>query len=508
MPAFPNPLRCAPLIALVLAGCTTVGPDFEKPQTTAPADWSSWRSGDPSLHAAPVANEAVLLADWWSAFNDPVLDELQNRAVSGSPDLRTAALHVAQARIQRGVTQAQELPQVNLGANVTRQRQSENGASTRMLDIMSGSVTDSDALAKLLAEPFTLFQGGLDMSWEPDLWGRVRRSLESADADLAEQAALLDYARLTLVSDVTRTYFELRATQSKIAITREDIASLEQGAQIVSAQVSRGAGTHLDLDRQKGELQALQASLPTLLTQEAAQTNQLALLLGERPGALADILALTGVSTTPSLPDLALGLPSEVALRRPDVRAAEARLHSATAKIGVATADLYPSIRLGGGFNLESYKSGSLFDWASRTWSLGPIIDLPLFDGGRRKRVVQLREMEQREAAVAYQTTVLGAWHEIDDALTGYTAERKRNEILRMRVATASDALKLASSRYQRGATDFLGVIDAHRTLLQATRDLTDSNALIAVRYATINKALGNVPAITEDRYEAPLTQR
>src|SRR3546814_763430 len=222
------------------------------------------------------------ISDWSSdvcSSDLPVLDELQARAVSGSPDLRTAALHVAQARIQRGATEAQGLPQVNAGATVTRQRQSENGASSRLLDVVSGSSgSDSDALSKLLAEPFTLYQGGLDVSWELDLWGRVRRSLESADADLAEQAALLSHARLTLASDLTRTYFELRATQNKIAITRDDIASVEQDLQIVTAQVRRGAGTHLDLDRQQGELQSLQASLPTLLSQEAAQSNQLALL--------------------------------------------------------------------------------------------------------------------------------------------------------------------------------------------------------------------------------------
>ncbi len=503
MPTLPNPLRFAPLMALVLGGCTTVGPDFESPQTTAPADWSNWRSGDPSLLEVPGTSVAAMQADWWRAFNDPVLDELQARAISGSPDLRTAALHVAMARTQRGVTEAQELPQVNAGANVMRQRQSENGASTRMIDVVGGTGGDRDALAKLLAEPFTLYQGGFDLSWEPDLWGKVRRALESADADLAEQVALLNLARLTLASDVTRTYFELRATQSKIAITREDIASLEQGTQIISAQVRRGMGTHLDLDRQKGDMQALQASLPALLSQEAAQANQLALMLGERPGALANMLVPIVDAATPTLPDLALGLPSEVALRRPDIRAAEARLHSATAKIGVAKADLYPSIRLGGGFNLESYKSGSLFDWASRTWSIGPSIDLPLFDGGRRKRVVQLREIEQREAAVTYQTTVLRAWHEIDDALTSYTAEWRRNANLRARVMTADDALSLATVRYQHGATDFLNVIDARRTMLQTTRDLMDSNALIATRYATINKALGNTPATRENEVEA-----
>jgi len=491
------------LLGLALAGCT-VGPDYTGPRASAPADWSSWRSGDDSLHDALPASEAALPKDWWRAFNDPVLDDLEARAVAGSPDLRTAALHVAQARIQRGVTASQGLPQVNASAGVTRQRQSEHGASTRLLNVVtSGSGTDSDALVKLLSEPFTLYQGGLDASWEIDLWGKVRRSLEAADADLAEQAALLGQARLALASDVVRTYFELRAAQRKIAMTREDIAAFEQGTDILSAQVRHGVGTHLDLDRQRAQLQALQASLPELLAQEAAKTNQLTLLVGEHPGALAAVLVPVSSPVTPALPDLVLGLPSQVALRRPDIRAAEARLHSATAKIGVATADLYPSIRLGGGFDLESYKASSLFDWASRSWSIGPSIDLPLFDGGRRKRVVRLRELQQREAAVAYQKTVLQAWQEIDDALNGYTAERQQNGKLRARVATTRDALDLASARYRRGATTYLDVIDAQRSWLQSTRDLADSDARIAARYAAVNMALGNVPTTRASDLEA-----
>lgn len=485
--------RFAPsLAALALAGCT-VGPDHVKPTPAAPADWSSWRSGDPSLRA-PIATAMALPADWWRAFNDPVLDELQRRAVAASPDLQTATLHLAQARVQRGSVATQGLPQVNANAQATRQRQSEYGTGTRLFETLaeSGTGFDRDQLAEFLAEPFTLYQGGLDASWEIDLWGRVRRSIEAADASVAEQKALLAQARLTLASDVARTYLELRATQRKVALAREDVAAAGERTNIVAARVRGGLNSGLDLERQRSELQAVEAPLPGLLSQEAAQASQLALLLGERPGALAELLKPAASAPATALPDLALGLPSEVALRRPDIRAAEARLHSATANIGVATADLYPSIRLGGAFNLESYKSENLFDWASRTWSIGPSLSLPLFDGGRRKRVVQLRELEQREAAVAYQKTVLQAWQEIDDALNGYSAEQQQNRTLTARVASTGDALALAEARYRGGETNFLDVIDARRSWLQATRDLADSNAKLGTRYAAINKAIGN----------------
>ena len=233
--------------------------------------------------------------------------------------------------------------------------------------------------------------------------------------------------------------------------------------------------------------------------------------MGERPGALRDELADqetgaginmdrgkgAGKSTAtgaPALPDLALGLPSEVARRRPDIRAAEARLHRATANIGVAQADLYPSIRLGAHVGLESYLSGEFSDWGSRAWSIGPSLSLPLFDHGRRKSVVELRKLEQQEAAVDFQRTVLKAWQEIDDALNAYTAERQQARQLAERARSAGDACKLALARYEGGAVDYTVALDSQRRYLQARRDLAASEGRLATRYVTVNKAIGNVP--------------
>lgn len=472
-----------------LAGCA-MGPDFTPPVPAAPADWTAWRGGDASLHG-DVESDRLLPADWWRAFNDPVLDDLQQRATAASPDLATAALHVAQARVARGAAAAQGLPGIDASAQAARQRQSENGAATRMLDIVAGS--NRDQLARMLAEPFTLYQLGLGASWELDLWGKVRRSIEAAGADVAQQAALLDLARLSLASDVARAYFELRTTQRDIAIARADIAVLTDRTDLLAARTRGGINDHLDLERQRGALQGAQALLPALLAKEAAQANQIALLAGTHPGALTDLLKPVAESPRPALPDLALGLPSEIALRRPDLRAAQARLHAATARIGIAKADLYPSIRLGGGFNLESYRSENLFDWASRSWSIGPSLSLPLFDGGRRKRVVQLRELEQREAAVTYQHAVLRAWREIDDALNAYAAEQQRNRALAARLVSTRDAFDLASARYRGGLVSWLDVSESQRAWLQARRDLAESDGRLGTGFATLNAAIGNV---------------
>jgi NodT family efflux transporter outer membrane factor (OMF) lipoprotein len=332
------------------------------------------------------------------------------------------------------------------------------------------------------------------MSWELDFWGRVRRSVEAADADVAQQAALLELARLTLASDLARHYLELRTTQRLTRLAREDVAALQERLDILDARVRGGVLDHLDLQRQRADLDAVKAQIPGLLAQEAASMNQIALLTGKHPGELNEMLAAVREQGPDTLPDLSPGLPSELALHRPDIRSAEARLHRATASIGVAQADLYPSIRIGASFGLESYIGSKFADWGSRTWSIGPTLDLPLFDRGRRKGVVQLRELDQQEAAVDYQRTVLRAWQEIDDALSGYAAERQQSEEQSRRVESARDAYQLAQARYDGGMTDFVVVLDAQRVFLQARRDLASSESRLAVRYVTLNKALGNGP--------------
>jgi len=494
MPISRTPLPTfVPALVLVwlLAACTT-GPVYERPSAQAPDDWSNWRSGDPSLRLPADVTQA-LPTKWWLAFQDPVLNQLQERAVQSSPDLRTAMLHFAQARAQRSATDAQRGPDVNVSGSVGRQRQSEYGAGTRMVDALGGN---RERLADFLGEPFTLYQTGFDASWELDLWGRVRRSIEAADADVQRQAALLDLARLSLTSDVTRHYLDLRTTQRQIKLAREDIAVLQERLDLQQARAKGGVIDHLDLERQRAELLAVQGRLPGLLAQEGSSVNQIALLLGQRPGSLQELLApVTTAPPPPSLPDLALGLPSEVALRRPDIRAAEAQLHRATASIGVAQAELYPSVRLGAKFGYESYLQGEFIDWGSRTWSVGPSMSLPLFDHGRRKSIVQLRELEQQEAAVNYQRTVLQAWQEIDDALNSYAAERQQEQELQTRRDSLCQAYELSQARYKGGATDLTSLLDSQRAYLQAQLDLVLSQGQLSKKFIVVNKVLGNVPA-------------
>ncbi|WP_233236485.1 TolC family protein [Bordetella sp. LUAb4] len=508
-----TPVFC---LAFCLSSGCAVGPDFQAPAAAAPDDWTAWRSGDPALTAGLAVGTAPLPPDWWTQFQDPVLDQLQQRAVAASPDLRSAALRFAQSRAQRDTVAAQRGPAVNANAAIQRQRTSEYSAGTRLLDLVAPE--QRDELARELSSPYTDYQAGFDASWEVDLWGHVARSVEAADADTSASAALLQDMRLTVASDVSRAYFELRLAQRQRAIIERDIGVASDTLELIQARARGGLIDDFDVTRQRTQLADLQSRLPGLQAQEASAINQIGLLTGARPGELTALLAKPSAGDSGSgsgwglksaagrrpdaaftgdagayatLPDLSLGLPSQVALNRPDIRAAEYRLHSATANIGVATADLYPRITLGASFGYDSYQGHRFGEWGTRNWQIGPTLSLPIFDMGRRRSVVVLRELQQQEAAVNYQRTVLKAWQEIDDALTAYGAERQRNARLREKAVSSAFGYELARARYARGMTDLLAQLDAERGNLQARSDLADSDSRLRMDLVAIYKAVG-----------------
>lgn len=487
---FIRPLALA-LAAALLCGCA-VGPDHRPAEASAPADWSAWHGGSAALlgseRQVPPAGAA---APDWRAFGDPLLARLQARALAANHDLQTAALRFAQSRAQRDAAAAQQAPQIGASAGVNPQRQSESGAATRMVDAMGTSASNREQLIRTLSEPYNLYQAGFDASWEIDLWGRVRRGLEAADADSAASAALLRQAQLSVQAEVARNYFELRGAQRELRVAEADAAAAAETLELVQARADGGLVTDLDPARQRTQLAELRARIPLLLQQEAQAMNRITLLAGAAPGALNAELAAPAADAAAPLPDLALGLPAELARRRPDIAAAEARLHAATARIGVAVADLYPRLTLGAGLGFESAGSERFGEWGSRQWHIGPSISLPLFDHGRRRSMVELRTLQQQEAAVDFQRTVLQAWHEIDGALSSYNAERRRQGELAERERASRDALVLAHARYANGLTDFGVELDARRALLQARRDQVQSASRLAVGLVAVYKALG-----------------
>lgn len=481
------PLVCA----IALGGCA-VGPDFHRPSVSPSVNqWQNMHNSN-SIRL-PVINDATLPPAWWHAFNDSVLDELENRALTFGPDIQTAALRFFQARMQRAATAAQRGVNIDFQGTVNRQRISEYGAGTRTLDAVAGASDRRKELVKILSTPYTDYQTGFDASWEPDFWGRVRRSIEAADADVSQQAALLEWAKLTLVSEVAQNYFDVRTAQAQMAIHHDNIAVLKEQIRLLQSRVRRGMNNAIELKRQHTDLALLESQLPDLQAHENAAIGRITLLLGAQPGTL-NLLLAPHQNKTIRLPDLSIGLPSEVARRRPDILAAEAGLHSATAQIGIAKAALYPSVRIGASFGLDSYKPGQFSEWSSRFWSVTPRIDLPVFDHGRRVSTIKLRELQQQEAAVNYQQTVLKAWKEIDEALTRYAADQQQVAALTRRSQYAGEAYQILQSRYRHGMDNFDAVLDSQRSWLKARNDLTVAQGQLSSDFVAINKAIGNVP--------------
>ena len=484
-------------LSLWLSACTAVGPDYQRPTPAAPSDWSAWSSAGPELAhdgGAPGAPSGR----WWEALQDPVLNDLEQQALAQNLDLRSAALHVAQARAQRDGVASQQAPSATLQADVARQRQSEYAASDRVLDIMAPA--NRDALASALSQPFNQYQAGVDLSWEADLWGRVRRAVEGAEADVAAAAALRDQVRVVLASDLADAYVDLRTTQQLLRLTRADIAAVQERADLMASRVRRGLVDDSAWQQQQLTLASLQADLPALLAQQAQAQNRIALLLGLRPGALSQTLAARDdAPSVADLPAYRLGLPSELAARRPDIRAAEARLHQATAAIGEAQAQLYPSVRLGANIGLDSYASGKFGDWGSRVWRIGPSLDLPLFDGGRRRAVVQLHTLQQQEVAIDFQRTVLRAWQEVDDALTAYAGAQLRQQRVSAMVQSSDALYRLTQSRARAGLSDALDVLDARHADLQVQRERVTSQGQMRRCFVAIYRALGGGAAQDAD---------
>jgi NodT family efflux transporter outer membrane factor (OMF) lipoprotein len=476
----------------VLLSACTVGPNFVHPDTKAPANWPELKAGGVSgpRREAPRSQPttAPVDVDWWRQFNDPLLNSLEAR-VGGNLDIQTAVARLAASRAQRRLAAGNRLPVVTADAAYVRQRSSQEGSGVHLINVIRPPGNRDDILHRL-GEPYDLYQEGFDVSWELDFFGALRRGVESADATLARSAAGLHDVEITVRAELARDYLQWCNIQRQLDIAREDVAASDEMLQLIDRRAAGGLVTDFDVASQRARLAEGRANVMQLSEQRKEAVNSLALILGEMPRALEN--ELDSVRAIPAVPaSVSVGVPSEVARRRPDIRAAEARLHAATADIGIAMADLYPRVVLTGNFGTQALRVGDVADWAARQWSLGPSLSLPLFDGARRRATVELRKAEQQEAAVDYERTVLRAWHEIDDALTGYAAEQSRNQELAEAVQSSRMALEVANTRYEHGLTNFLSALDAQRTLLQTQREYTDSSTAIATRLVALYKALG-----------------
>jgi NodT family efflux transporter outer membrane factor (OMF) lipoprotein len=503
----------AVLVLPMLAGCA-VGPDFKG----ATPWWSpdSWFQGQPAAATTRVSQTVPEPVDpnWWKLFHDPELASLEDRVAASNLDLRVAGARLEQSRAQLGIARADQLPTLDANGSYSRERLSQRGvislfpgggssgggssgggsfgslgSSANGLSGRSGALPSS-ATGGQSIQPFDVFQYGFDASWELDFWGRVRREVESARASLAASA---EDRRNTLVSvqaEVARDYIQLRGTQRNLQINHENLGSAQQSLALTKERATGGLTTDLDVANAQAQVDSIAAQIPALEQQEAQLINALSLLLGQPPHALRTELAQTQ-PIPPIPPQIPVGLPSELARRRPDIRQAEAQLHAATADIGVAVADFYPSVSLSGSVGLQALQFKDLGNWASRQYGFGPTISIPLFEGGKLKATLELRQEQQQQAYLSYQQTVLSALHDVDNALTAYQTEQRRHDQLTGAVEANSRALSLARQRYAQGISSFLDVLDAQRSLLASQLQLADSTTTEATNLVAVYKALG-----------------
>jgi NodT family efflux transporter outer membrane factor (OMF) lipoprotein len=458
-------------VALLLPAACAVGPDYEAPSPSVPAAYSGLEAAGEGERSRAKA-EAADLAAWWNAFRDPALVGLVERAVASNLDLRAAAARVREARGVQGIAYGGLLPVVGVGASYVRQRWSENGAFP----------TNGEAFGQL--------QAGFDASWEIDVFGGRRRDLEAADADFDAAVEGLRDVRVSVIAELARAYVDLRGAQARLDIARRNLDAQRRTAEIVRARLDAGQTTELDVARAEAQVQATASFLPAFETAARVAAHAIALLLAKPPGELLGELSAAG--PLPAAPaEIPIGLPTDLLRRRPDLRRSERELAAATARIGVATADLYPRFFIAGSFGTDSVTASDLFTAASRSWSFGPAIRWSLFQGGRIRANIEVQNARQEQAILRFEQTLLGALRDVEDALVAHAREQRRRASLAQAVALQQRSVELADQRYLQGLVDFLSVVDAQRALFLAQDALVQSEQAIASNTIALYKALG-----------------
>jgi len=492
----------------MLAACT-VGPNFKPPQPPAIANWHdvSARMVGPTARVSESSNPDPL---WWNHFDDPTLTALMQKAIAGNLDLQQAVVRVAEAIQGEAAARAAGLPTIGATGSYARDQLGLKGilestgvygqanalaSPTSPLNRLSpGLGTEASSALKNelngFAAPVNLYQYGMNASWELDLFGRVRRSVEQAKAQTQAQADATNDALVMLESQVAQAYIALRGAQALSASQQVNIATAKDALNLTEQRESQGLTSMLDVEQARTQVFNDEHLLPGFEQQEKEEMNRLSVLTGQPPGALDAMLSTP--APLPMIPHvIGIGMPSTLARRRPDIRQAEARLHAATANIGVAVASFYPSISLTGDFGLRALDGSYLTNWASSFYSFGPSISVPIFQGGRLMANLRLARAQAVEAALNYRSTVLNALGEVEDALVAYRTDRAARDKLAETVQAAETTLALARDRYVHGVEDFIQVLDAETTLTTARQSLVQANVTLTNDVVALYTALG-----------------
>lgn len=458
--------RLLSVAAMMLGGCaqlpSPVGQDYQVPEIALPTRWSV---------ALPGGGERSTrnLARWWRQFGDPQLEQLIDEALAGSLDLRLSRARLRQARASREQAVSGLFPTLTASAGASR---SKNAAEINPLPTR------------------TTYDAGFDASWEIDIFGGTRRGIEAASADQAASEASLNHTHVSLVAEVALNYVELRSYQRRIAIARDNLASQGETLQITEWRYRAGLATSADVEQARTSREQTRAAIPDLEAVQAAAENRLAVLLGRAPGSLHERLAAP--TPLPVLPDsVATGIPAEVLRQRPDLVASEHTLAAETARVGQKLAQRFPSLNLGASFGWQAYGYSALGSAGALMRAVSGSLAATLFDGGRLRSAVEIQNAVQEQALIGYQSSVLAALEEVENALTAYAVGRERVAARQAAADAARNAAQLSRNLYQSGLADFQKVLETERTRLSAEDGLATAETAMRTNLIKLYKALG-----------------
>lgn len=471
------------LLLLLLSSCV-VGPDYKKPEIKAPDVFANQIQRGLSAEGVETS--------WWQGFNDEKLDEIIRLAVERNLDLRIATARLREAYSLRSEARFELFPIITSGASYTRQRVSEQvsfgGVGAGVGGGIGGGGDDDEAGG--FDRDFNVFSAGFDATWELDFFGRVRRTVEAFSAEVEAAVAVRRDVIVRLMAEVARNYFELRGAQNRLEVARRNADNQRETFDLTVAVLEGGRGTELDTSRARAQLNSTLATIPPLETAVKRAIHRLSVLTGLQPAALE--LQLSLPLPLPDLPKVVtIGSPEGLLMRRPDIRVAERNLAAATARIGVVTADLFPRVTLLGSIALEADSMSGLFDSGSDTFLFGPSIFWAAFDLDRVRARIRAADARAEATLAQYEQTVLIALEETENALVDFDRRQARRDFLRESAEASEKAVELARLRFRYGVSDFLTVLDAERTLLEAQDLLAQSEITTATSLINLYESLG-----------------
>jgi NodT family efflux transporter outer membrane factor (OMF) lipoprotein len=468
-------------LVLMITGCTTLGPDFARPEVpAAPA----WQTTDDALSGEPGEQ-----AEWWKLFNDPVLDTLIEKAYRQNLPLQIAGLRILEARAQLGIAVGNRYPQL---------QQASGSVSAVELS------KNSPNFSPLTEDEFTNYQAGFDAAWELDFWGRFRRGIEAAEANLSASVADYDNALVSLTAEVARVYVTIRTLEERLALAQANITLQQESLRVARVRFDNGATTELDVQQAMSNLADTQALVPALRKSLRQANNGLSVLLGMPPSDLTQMLGEPG--TIPAVPvQVAAGVPADLLRRRPDVQAAELQAASQSALVGVAETDLYPSFSLVGSIGYQSSdtggsSAGDLFDSDSLFYSAGPSFRWNILNYGRIRNNVRVQDARLQQTLVNYRNSVLTAYREVEDAMVAFVQSQQESAFRAAGAQAAARSTEIANIQYREGSVDFQRVIDTERALVNQQDQWTSTRGDIALNLIAMYKALGGGWEVREGR--------